>query len=355
MKPSQGKTTTPGAPAKRAEEVRARHNRQTGQPVRTQPLSTRSAPRNVHFNYTARPVVIRNSSTSLPLKRNVQSKVRKQVVIPLSTPGAEIRLPALALVRPGWRLVSGILAIFLAFILYTIYNNPMFQLGPVTVAGAQRLTADEINTALGVEGLPVIEAVPQQMETTLRRTFPDLAKVQVTVSLPAKLKVTVVERKPVLAWEQDGKVTWIDADGIAFAPRGDAGPLPLVKAEGAPPKPAAPEAATTPPAATPAAKTISPADGVEAPSAFMTPDLLKALIDLGAQAPKDTPVIYNPEYGMGWKDPAGWQVYFGSSTTDMASKLITYHGIVAYLNKNGITPKLISVEFANAPFYRMEP
>jgi hypothetical protein len=58
---------------------------------------------------------------------------------------------------------------------------------------------------------------------------------------------------------------------------------------------------------------------------------------------------------MGWSDPQGWQVFFGSSTADMDSKLVTYRGIVDYLNQKHIKPKLISVEFAHAPFYRMEP
>ena len=349
MRQSQKKKiSTASAGHSRAEEVRARHSHPTPKAVRIQSQSARSATKN-RYNYTARPVVIRSYGAGAPARRNLQSKVRKQLVIPLNTPGAEIRLPALANIRPTWRLLSGLMAIGLLFALYSFYNNPAFQISQAKVTGAQRITADEINTTLAVSGMPIIEAVPGILESTLRKTFPDLAKVQVAVSLPASVTVNVVERQPVLAWEQDGKLTWIDQDGYAFPPRGDGGKLVQVKADGAPPKPAAPLVS-----ATATAKPGLPADAADTPTRFIDPGLIKALIGLGAQAPEGVPVVYNPEYGLGWKDPRGWQVFFGSSTDDMDSKLATYNGIVDYLTKKGITPKIISVEFAHAPFYRLE-
>jgi cell division septal protein FtsQ len=353
LKPSQSKNTSAtNAAYSRSEEVRARHSRRsTPRAVHIQPQGGRSTAK-ARYNYTVRPVVIRGYSTGATAQRRVQSKVRKQVVIPLNTPGAEIRLPALASIRPSWRLLSSLMAIGLVFILYSFYNNPAFKINQVKITGIERITAEEINTTLALSDTPIIEAVPAKLESNLRTTFPDLAKVQVTVSLPAKVVVNVIERKPVLSWEQDGKITWIDQDGIAFPPRGNGGKLVQVKADGAPPKPVSEEASAT---ATATAAASQPAATAEAPTRFIDPGLVKALAELGAQAPDGVPIAYNPEYGLGWNDPHGWQVFFGSSTDDMEAKLVTYNGIVDYLIKKGITPKLVSVEFAHAPFYRLEP
>ncbi len=74
---------------------------------------------------------------------------------------------------------------------------------------------------LDVAGQPIFKAVPAKIEQNLRTAFPDLASVKVHVSLPNHIIVDVVERNPLLVWYQDGAVTWIDAEGVAFMPRGD--------------------------------------------------------------------------------------------------------------------------------------
>jgi hypothetical protein len=57
---------------------------------------------------------------------------------------------------------------------------------------------------------------------------------------------------------------------------------------------------------------------------------------------------------LGWNDPNGWEVFFGSQGNDMNQKLAVYKSLVERLQSEGIQPALISVEYIHAPYYRME-
>jgi hypothetical protein len=87
---------------------------------------------------------------------------------------------------------------------------------------------------------------------------------------------------------------------------------------------------------------------------FLDPGMVSTIIALGPQVPENTPVVYDPQYGLGWNDPEGWQVFFGSDTSDIQIKLTQYRAIVEQIKQQGLHPQLISVEFPYAPFYRLE-
>ncbi len=252
--------------------------------------------------------------------------------------------------------------------IYALYRLPQFQFRSVEVNGASRVTLTDISTVLKFDGMPAILAQPQALAASLQAAFPEFSKVTVTIGLPATLKVAVVERQPVIAWVQGGNTLWIDQDGYAFPPRGDAGvTLIKVQAQSNPPSAASaaiatvvtatastPDVATSPqPSSTPPPASPLPLAGSSS-QPFLSPDLVSAILQLGAQAPKGTSVVYNASYGLGWNDPKGWQAYFGSSLADMTMKLAEYKAIVQNLTQQGIKPVLISVEFPYAPYYRLE-
>ena len=302
--------------------------------------------------------MIRGTVSPLPVQRPVTNKARRQYKIALSTPGAEVRLPSISLVRPGWRILSGFVVVCMLAAIYALYNLPQFQLGPAKVTGAMRVTSADISAVLKTDGMPAIEARPLALAASLRTAFPEFSKVSVSISLPASLNITVVERQPVIAWIQGENTLWIDRNGYAFSPRGDAGvTLINVQAEGNPPSPStisSPASASTPqPASTPAAAPLASQAG-NSSRPLLSPELVTAILELGAQVPAGTPVVYNPSYCLGWNDPGGWQVYFGSSLTDMDIKLAEYKAIVQQLTQQGVKPAMISVEFPHAPFYRLE-
>jgi hypothetical protein len=81
------------------------------------------------------------------------------------------------------------------------------------------------------------------------------------------------------------------------------------------------------------------------------PEILSAAISLSAQMPSGASLIYDPISGMGFTDPRGWKAYFGVDFSNLQFKQSEYETIVDRLKKLGITPKMISVAFSDAPYY----
>jgi hypothetical protein len=69
--------------------------------------------------------------------------------------------------------------------------------------------------------------------------------------------------------------------------------------------------------------------------------------------PPGVSIIYDSSFGFGWDDPRGWQVYFGTSGTDVELKMRVYESMVASLTERGIQPSLINVTYPTAPYYRL--
>ena len=316
--------------------------------------STGSRPQN-------QPVIARRSTTTASSRAQAPSRAArarsmtgaptggKAVYVALNTPGAEIRLPALPQIQAGWRLLSGILAVVLLFAIIAMSNLSLFQVSEAILAGAERLTADDINHELRVGGKASYLIKPAEIEQQMLEGFPDLASVRVEISLPARLTIQVIERQPVLTWKQGNTILWVDQEGFSFPVRGSEGVVELVQVEanGAPPAASSTEAKD-------AGQETAPPK-IWQPKAFARTDLVTAIQNLGKQAPPGTPILYSPDYGLGWNDPQGWQVFFGSQTSEISEKMTEYQGIVDYLTRHNIHPRLISVEFPHAPFYRLEP
>src|SRR4030065_1843013 len=85
---------------------------------------------------------------SMPERRR-STKTRRRYDLSLSTPGAEMRLPAIPEVRLGWRLFSGFAVAGLLFLLFWMWNSTMFRVGLVEVEGLRRLTLQAINAPGG--------------------------------------------------------------------------------------------------------------------------------------------------------------------------------------------------------------
>ena len=237
----------------------------------------------------------------------------------------------------GSRWASAVLTLVLGLMVYTMWTANTFKVSAAEVTGNQRLQAADVTQVLGLTGQPIFTVIPSKLEQDLRTAFPDLAKVSVQVAFPNHIRVAVVERMPILAWYQDGKTTWIDANGISFTPRGDVQGLVQIAANGAPP--------------TPARFRLMPQKSVY-DQAFISPDMVQAILTLAPQVPAGSPMVFDPLYGMGWQDARGWSVYFGQTTQDVPMKLKVYQSILDTFSKQGIQPTLISLAYLDAPFYK---
>ncbi len=106
--------------------------------------------------------------------------------------------------------------------IYSMLNSPFCQVGTVEVKDLQRLNADEINAALNLENLSIIEIDPQQIQEKLISTYPELINVRVWVNMPNAVTISAEERVPVIALAEGDQTNWVDASGIIFPARGEA-------------------------------------------------------------------------------------------------------------------------------------
>jgi len=246
--------------------------------------------------------------------------------------------PAITLPRitfgPRW--FSMLLVIACAAAMYFYVTEPRFLAQEAVIYGNRRVSAQDINSILGIANQPAAFLNPAQIEYNILAAFPEIYGAYVRIDLPARVTITVAERQPVAAWLQDGQVLWVDAGGYAFPPRGQVEGLMTVNAAGSPP----------------ASNTVNVTETIGA-RPFLTPELSAAIAALASQAPEGAALVYDPRYGLGWSDPRGWQAYFGKNNGDIATKLLVYQSLVESLVASGVQPTLISVEYPNAPFYRV--
>jgi cell division protein FtsQ len=235
----------------------------------------------------------------------------------------------------SWRFASISIAVFLSVVIYLALSLPYFRVPSVTVLGNNRITRDEVESALGILGQSIFTVQPNEVAARLRMSYPELLSVKVNVYLPNHVYVTLTERNPVILWQQDQGYTWVDASGVAFRPHGSAtGLVPVI-------------GLTTPPAGVPAL------DNPLTPPPFMQKELADAILALAPTVPADSTMVFDRSFGLGWSDSRGWKSFFGTSAQDMPLKVRVYQSLVDSLVRRGIVPSFISVTYPSAPFYRM--
>lgn len=316
----------------RVDFIRKRRNPKT--PLLRVPQKAGKSPRKIYHqdsvNLPIEPHLVSHRSA----QRTAKTTARNGYAIAFSLGRTKIHAPTLNIPQLGSRWVSAGMTLLLGFMLLTMWTASPFVVKGADVVGNQRIGTNEINAVLGMVGEPIFKAVPTHIEANLHTAYSDLASIKVRVRFPNHITVDVVERVPVLAWYQNGVVTWIDASGVAFTPRGEVPGLIQVAATGAP-------------ANVPLDKTLP----IYAQK-FITPEMVQAMSVLALDVPAGMPMTFDPIYGMGWQDPRGWSVYFGQDAKDITIKKNVYQAIVDTLTLQGIQPTLISVEYLNAPFYK---
>jgi len=304
------------------------------------------------------PVMVRGGMGGMAFGRVASSRLRKQKIpkrrfdVPLSIPGAEVRLPSVPLVHLGWRAISLFMVVMCVVSLLMMWRSPVFQVKTVQAKGLQRLTVADLNAVLATSGTSVFGLDPQVLKQNLQLAFPELAKISVKIGLPSSIRVVAVEREPVISWTQDGRESWVDAEGVSFPTRGTP-TTTLVRVEGYGTLPGiTSDTPANPTQYLPPGMPFS--TGTAVPTFQISPDLVNAILELSKKMPADTVLVYDSEHGLGWNDPNGWEVFFGPQDQDMEMKLVVYQTLVTRLQSEGIQPAMISVEYLHAPYYRME-
>ena len=301
------------------------------------------------------PIITRGVVNDFAIERRKKAGKRRFNAV-ISLPHLKIRalsLPRMR-IRIRWRLLSFFLVLLFGTGLYLFWTLPEFRVHTAHITGNQRISTDEVNSVLGLNGYPIFLLVPDQIEMRVLRNYPELASVDVTISLPNVVTVNVTERQPVILWQQDGGYTWIDETGTAFRPRSDAPGLIVVQALSAPPAMSTPVPASLDTDETGQSQVSAPENALPTPAPFISEETVKALIALAPHVPPGTPILYDPTTGLSWADGRGWQAVFGLSGEDTEIKVLVYRAMVDWLAQRGIRPILINVSYPSAPFYRLE-
>jgi len=241
--------------------------------------------------------------------------------------GAEIRLPAMPSVHNKWRVLSGVITISLLLGLILFTQSGLFTVTNIEIQGLERFTEGEIAQAINITGSSIFFINPERVKRDLQITYPALSEIDVQVGWPANVSISLVERYPVLAWNWDGHVRWVDTNGVAFEPLDEGLDVIQVKSAMLPP-------------------TIK--------DRFVDPRLVDSVAALAGYIPENVDLIYDADHGLGWKDARGWIVYFGFNDDDAEKKMNVYLSLVEYLEGKKITPGMINIEFIDSPYFRME-
>lgn len=316
----------------RSEIVRQRRRSQTQNPPKKKSLAKNNSGYRRLPPITSRGVV----NDFAVERRKKAGKRRFNAVFSLPHPKVRTLTMPRIQIRVGWRVLSFFLALLFGAGLYLFWSMPQFRVNGAQVTGNQRISADKVNSVLGLNGVPIFLLTPDNIREQTLRNYPELASVEVTVSIPNIVTVNVTERQPIILWQQNEGYTWVDETGTAFRPRGEAQGLIVVQALGEPPIMAVLE------------------DDPLTPAPFISTETVKAITALAPYAPPGALILYDPVTGLSWSDDRGWQVVFGASGDDIKIKIRVYQAIVDWLSQRGIRPILINVAYPKAPFYRVE-
>ena len=165
------------------------------------------------------PILVRGGVAAAASHSRRKSKNnRRRFDIALNGQGAEMRLPSIPTIGVDWRLLSALLIGALGFAIYSLWYSPMFTIDKIDVSGMVRLTNAEINSVADVIGKSIVLVNPGVLELELQEAFPELVNISVDTEVPNNLAISLIERQPVLAWQQDGQTYWVDENGIAYSP-----------------------------------------------------------------------------------------------------------------------------------------
>lgn len=287
---------------------------------------------------------------TLPVK-----KTRRQFYYTLGQTGSEIRFPAVPQVQIGWRFLSFILFSICFLGIYFLFSAPLFQVQQIETEGLIRLTAADLNSVLDISGRSIAWIDASVAQTELAAAFPELKDLQITVSLPNSLIISVHERQPVIAWSMDDHTYWIDNEGILIPPRGEATDLLTINASVMPPLVKANDNSQRTEkniqSKAPSQAGFSVAQ-IQGWGDQINTEIVDAAFRLSLEMPVGTIILYNQTHGLGWKSEGGWDVYVGLTLSDIEYKLIAYNSLINKLDEEGITPSMVSIEHLHAPYYR---
>lgn len=210
----------------------------------------------------------------------------------------------------------------LGWLLIWLFVSDQFYIREIVVEGNQRVSAEAIQLASGLEGYSIFWVNRSAVAQSITGALPPIRQVQVRHSLPNAVVLTVEEQGEQVMWVVAGKRYWVDDDGSLHPAQGGNDPKLLVR-------------------------DIRPG----LPSSVDV-DAVVAARQIAALLPELTSVEYTPLRGLQFTHPLGWMVYLGVGD-DMPEKVYVLRAIEQKLAVEGVRqPDLVDVRYPESPFKR---
>lgn len=227
----------------------------------------------------------------------------------------------------SWRVVSGLIVVALIGLLVLLFTTDAFYVYGPDIQGLDYMTPNEVFAISGIANLHVFWVDPAEVRRSLLES-PTIADARIEVGFgPPLVTIYVQERQPALAWEQAGVQVWLDVQGRVMRQRGTRPDLLRV------------QVATL-------------VDGP--PTGSIDSAIVAGALQLDQLLPDLQVLRYHPDYGLGYTDLRGAQVWFGTGT-DMPEKILIYNAIIGNMAGNSAfarcaPPASIFVMNPDAPY-----
>lgn len=151
-------------------------------------------------------------------KRRSHSRLGK--TYEMESPSQKLSLAPASGFRQVWAKKMPFLVILLALVgaLVYFFLSEEFYIYGAEVVGNELVSAEEIYWKSGLEGFSIFFVDPAQVEANLLR-LPEIARAKVSCTLPNRVRIEVVERRPCFIWETPQARYFVDEGGVIMPAR----------------------------------------------------------------------------------------------------------------------------------------
>jgi cell division septal protein FtsQ len=220
-------------------------------------------------------------------------------------------------------LLAGLIAALVYF-----SSAEQFFVYSAEISGQQRIGEETIYTTSGVHAQNIFWIRPQRVAEQIAR-LDGIKAVRVRCGLPARVRIEVTERVPILLWraERQGRDWWLDEEGVVLPYHGELTDTVFVidKTD----------------------QNLRVGDRVEPEG------IARSVRQLAGALPDIEVFYYLPDEGLSFRyagSQGSWPVYIGS-TEDLAKKLQVLQALTEYLAQERILPQYVDVRWPDYPVY----
>jgi hypothetical protein len=221
----------------------------------------------------------------------------------------------------------------LGWLLVWFFVSDRFYVNHIMVTGNERLSADVIRQASGLQGYSSFWIHPQRIEAWIKESLPPIADVQVRYGLSNTVTLVVLEQYEQIMWQMSDGRYWVDEQGD-LRPVQDNDSLLATDA--------------------PTADCTLLVKDIRSDSALsVETEALVTARQIVHLLPEVRVVEYSPEIGFRFLHPRGWMVYLGAGN-ELAYKVSILRAIeVQFAGQDTSQPTLLDLRYPNSPYYRL--